>query len=163
MKNWIELNDKERRNVWDNFDKKFNFEPSMKKFPSYSPSRPFITYDISSIWGAIDHEELYFDLETKFLECFKLLTKPNEYFYALDWQHDCYSVNAFLEFPRDELNRWIIPAIPDGDYYFFIQENFKWGVLTHPWEQTITVFGKEIIEVIKDNKPKIFHTVLREK
>ncbi len=49
-------------------------------------------------------------------------------------------INAFKEFPRDDLDRWIIPAVPDGDYYFFIQKEFKWGILSHPWEKTITVW-----------------------
>lgn len=161
IKNWLALTNDEKDFVWSKIDKKFKFKPSIKKFPSFKPSSPFLTYDISSIWGSNEHDELYFDLEMKFLDCFKELTNLNEYFYALDWQHECYWVNAFLEFPRDELGRWIIPAVPDGDYYFFIDKNFKWGILSHPWEKTITVFGKDIIEFFKNNKPKIFQTILR--
>jgi hypothetical protein len=161
MKNWIELDNAEYRKIWDKIYNEFNFEPSMTNFPSFSPPVPFITYDISSIWGASNHDELYFNLEAKFLESFQTLTNPNEYFYALDWQHDCYWINAFLDFPKDDLDRWLIPAVPDGDYYFFIHNDFKWGILSHPWEKTITIFGKELIEKILNNKPAIFHSILR--
>jgi hypothetical protein len=95
------------------------------------------------------------------LFAFQELTNDNEYFYALDWNHPCYWVNSFLEFPRDEFNEWIIPIFPDGDYYFFIQKDFNWGFFGHPWEGTITLFGKELIQAIEKNKPKMFNKALR--
>jgi hypothetical protein len=162
MTNWIPLNEIEYRKVWDRLNNDFNFEPSISKFPSFHSPSPYNTYDISSIWGSLEHDELYLDLENKFLLYFQELTQHDEYLFALDWQHECYLINAFKEFPRDDLDRWIIPAVPDGDYYFFIQKEFKWGILSHPWEKTITVFGNEILEVLKKNKPKLFHTIVRE-
>ncbi|WP_246426664.1 DUF2716 domain-containing protein [Paenibacillus rhizosphaerae] len=28
---------------------------------------------------------------------------------------------------------------PDGDYHFFFARDFSWGILGHPWEETITI------------------------
>lgn len=162
MNNWTALNKLEYRDVWDKIYEDFKFEPSIKFFPSFQAPTPFITYDISSIWGSVEHDELYFDLEKKVLSCFQELTETDEYIYALDWQHECYWVNAYKDFRRDDLDRWIIPVIPDGDYYFFIQKNFKWGFLSHPWEKTITVFGTEWIGALERHKPKLFHTIVRQ-
>lgn len=53
-------------------------------------------------------------------------------------------------------------VIQDGNYYFLIQKAFKWGFLSHPWEQTITIFGKGLIDSINKNKPKFFHTIIRQ-
>lgn len=95
------------------------------------------------------------------MSAFRKLTTKDEYIYALDWQHPCYWINPFLEFPKDELDEWIIPIFPNGDYYFFIQKNFSWGFLGHPWEKSITLFWKELIQAFEENKPKMFNTVVR--
>ncbi|MES9706026.1 DUF2716 domain-containing protein, partial [Bacillus toyonensis] len=67
-----------------------------------------------------------------------------------------------LAFERNEFYEWRIPIFPNGDYYFFIQKDFKWGYLGHPWEKSITIFGKEIIESFKQNKPEMFQNILRQ-
>jgi hypothetical protein len=163
--NWIELTQSEEKNVWKKVFNEFQFKPSISKFPSFIVPSPFITYDISPYrnWSGEleEYEEIYKDLEEKSLFAFQALTNDNEYFYALDWQHPCYWVNPFLEFPRDEFNEWIIPILPEGDYYFFIQKEFNWGFLGHPWEETITVFGKELIQVFEKNNPRMLDTIIR--
>jgi hypothetical protein len=163
--NWIELTKSEQRTVWKKVHKEFKFKPSISKFPSFVVPSPFITYDISPYlnWSEDknQYEKIYKDLEDKSLAAFQELMKDNEYFYALDWQHPSYWVNPFLDFPRDEFNEWKIPIFPDGDYYFFIQKDFKWGFLGHPWEKTITVFGKELMQAFEKNNPRMFSKILR--
>lgn len=133
--------------------------------PSFKVPKPFITYDVSSYLNGSgdleENEKIYHDFEEKSLSAFRKLTTKDEYIYALDWQHSCYWINPFLKFPRDEFNEWIIPIFPNGDYYFFIQKNFNWGFLGHPWEKSITLFGKEVIQAFEENKPKMFNTILR--
>lgn len=105
---------------------------------------------------------MYDDLEDKALQVFKENTVSNEYIMALDWQHECYWVNPHLKFERNEFDEWSIPIFPNGDYYFFIQKDFKWGYLGHPWEKSITIFGKGLIESFERNKPKMFQNILRQ-
>lgn len=153
INNWIALTKTEEKTVWKKVYKDFKFKPSISKFPSFDVPSPFISYNISAYrnWSGDkdEYEKVYKDLEDKSLLAFQELTNKDEYFYALDWQHPCYWVNPFIEFPRDEFNEWIIPVFPDGDYYFFIQKDFKWGFLGHPWEKTITIFGKGLIQVFE--------------
>ena len=89
---------------------------------------------------------------------FTKCTNPGECIYALDWQH-----SAFLYDPRnadeqqsvfvsDEkymgggYNAYFPGYYPDGDYYFFISEDFRFGYLTHPWREEAWVFGDELIK-----------------
>jgi hypothetical protein len=166
MDNWIELSKLEYKDVWDRIYEKFKFEPSISHFPSFEVSGPFITYDVSMLLnGSIDsqkYDEIYNDLEKKSLLVFQELTRINEYMYALDWQHPSYWINPRLEFPRDEFDEWTVPIFPNGDYYFFINQNFEWGLLGHPWERTITIFGKELIMSFKGHQPIIFQKILRQ-
>ncbi|MCO0600445.1 DUF2716 domain-containing protein [Peribacillus butanolivorans] len=166
MGNWIELSTLEYKEVWDRIYDAFKFEPGMSDFPSFEVPNPFITYDVSKYLNvSVDldtYDEIYNDLEEKSLIVFQELTQKNEYMYALDWQHPGYWINPRLEFPKSEFDEWTVPIFPNGDYYFFIHKNFEWGLLGHPWERTITIFGKELIKVFEKHQPKMFQKILRQ-
>ena len=162
----MELSTIEYREVWDRIYDDFTFELSMSDFPSFQVSKSFITYDVSKYLngsvGVDIYEDAYNDLEEKSLLVFQELTQRNEYMYALDWQHSCYWVNPCLEFSKNEFGEWTVPIFPDGDYYFFIQKNFEWGLLGHPWERTITIFGEKLIKVFEEYQPKMFQEIVRQ-
>ncbi|WML46649.1 DUF2716 domain-containing protein [Neobacillus sp. PS3-34] len=159
MENWIELSALDYKEVWDRVYGQFKFKPSMSVFPSFEVPKPFIIYDVSSNlnWSG---DFVYKDLEEKSLLAFRELIKKNEYMYALDWQHPGYWINPYLEFPKDEFDEWTVPIFPNGDYYFFIHRDFEWGLLGHPWERTITIFGKELIKGFEKHKPIMFQKIL---
>ncbi|CAM4190958.1 hypothetical protein BAMA111019_11320 [Bacillus manliponensis] len=165
MKNWIELSEQEYETIWNTIYTVFQFTPSTSAFPSFEVPSPFVIYDVSPYldWsGELEElKELYCDLENNSLIVFKELAGKDEYFYALNWQHDCYWVNPFLDFPKDEFDEWLVPPFPNGDYYFFLHKDFKWGYLGHPWEETIKIFGEELIQAFDKYKPMMFQNVLR--
>jgi hypothetical protein len=162
MKNWVPFSDQEYDQIWHRIYIDFKFEPSISNFPSFQVQHPFITYDISDYFGDSTDLDAYDDLEEKALDAFKESTLVEEYILALDWQHECFWVNPRLEFERDEFGEWTIPIFPNGDYYFFIQKDFKWGYLGHPWERSITIFGKELINAFDKYKPSMFRKILRQ-
>ncbi len=51
---------------------------------------------------------------------------------------------------------------PNGDYAICLSEDMNSGTFGHPWEQTICIFGKELIEITRTNLPLNFSKVLRE-
>lgn len=169
MDNWTPLSNPEYDRIWSRIYRDIKFKPSMSIFPSFQVPTPFISYDISEY--LIDSRDLdagsieldaYDNLEEKALDAFKELTLVGECMLALNWEHECYWVNPRLEFVKNEFGEWTIPIFPNGDYYFFIEKDFKWGYLGHPWEKSITVFGKELINAFDKHKPRMFHTILRQ-
>ncbi|MCA1032540.1 DUF2716 domain-containing protein [Bacillus timonensis] len=162
MENWISFSDIEYERVWNKVYEDFKFEPSISKFPAFHVPSPFVTYDVSNYFGACDDFSVYEELEEKALIAFRANTLKEEYILALDWQHDCFWFNPHLEIEKDEFDEWKIPIFPDGDYSFFIQKDFKWGYLGHPWERSITVFGEELLASCKQNMPTMFRKVLRQ-
>ncbi len=103
--------------------------------------------------------------------CLLAVTRPGEKLYALDWNH-C----AFLYDPRkDEEQRseeqidengekWFAAFpfyFPDGDYYFFLDEDFRFGYLGHPWRKEIWVFGAELLPGIEKIAPSLGWRKLR--
>ena len=55
----------------------------------------------------------------------------------------------------------IFPKV-DGDYFIFLAEDFRFGVFGHPWEQTMCIFGQELIEAVKACKVMTFAKLIRE-
>lgn len=169
LKNWIEIefDDKEYDNVWDRFYRKFNFNPSTYKedWPSFRIEAPFITYDISHIYNNPEFEKLHNDLEEKVIMALRACAQPSEYLYALDWQHPCYWFNPWLDISerchKHPSLGWVIPILPNGDYYIFLQKDFNWGILGHPWEESMCIFGSDLISSIEKNKPLLFSKILR--
>ena len=88
-------------------------------------------------------------------------TKINGELYALNWQHSCFRYNPHIkDEPKiievEDERYWdggytaYFPTYcPNGDYYFFIDVNFRFGYLGHPWQQKVWIYGKKLIEEFK--------------
>lgn len=161
MENWIQLSEQECTDIYRKINTELHFKPSMSKFPSFKAPYPFITYDVSNYYNEKDFLEFENDLETKVLLVFQELTSCDEKIVAFDWQHEAYWFNPHLPFEKNEFEEWHVPIFPNGDYYFFIQKKFKWGLLGHPWEKSITIFGEEMIKCVSKYQPKLFKKMIR--
>ena len=165
MKNnaWIELSTRDEDEIWSTVYNRLGFNPSVyeKDFPSFKEPTPSITYSVSNIWGD-DFEDLSIDLHDKAHEIFRRVTSAGDFLYALDWQHQCYKFFPDrLGSPND--NEWMIPALPNGDYYIFLEKSLKFGWLGHPWEQSICMFGQPLLDELKRFRPKVFKNPIRRK
>jgi len=158
------LNNDQYKSVWDRVYNELQFYPSMRAsdIPFVIKQRHTVyKIKIKYIYDRIKNIEMFDNIENMeklisnaFINC----TRQGERIYALDWQH-----SAFLYDPRnpDEQRSFFVKDdryfgggynaefpeyFPDGDYYFFISEDFRFGYLTHPWRQEAWVFGDELIE-----------------
>ncbi|MCM2990406.1 DUF2716 domain-containing protein [Bacillus safensis] len=162
MENWIPLTEKELKYVWNTFHREFKFKPSISRFPGFQVPTPFITYDISTYFEESSLLHAYEDLEEKALLVFQEHIRTDEYMLALDWQHECYWITPYGSFEKDEFGEWRVPVLPDGDYYFFLSKEMNWGLLGHPWEQSITIFGEGLIHSFSRHHPLLFQRKIRE-
>ncbi|QBG58399.1 hypothetical protein D2M30_4100 [Bacillus amyloliquefaciens] len=126
-------------------------------FASIKPPKPFQVFNVSQGFndekGNISFLE---DAEVQILKAFQSCTLKQEFIYALDWQHECYLFNPHAPIDKDEFGEWLVPVIPNGDYCFFIHQDFQWGLSGDPRQQTITVFGSTLIRAIERNAPVLF-------
>lgn len=79
--------------------------------------------------------------------------------YALDWQHDCFIFSPkehipcnyeYYDFDR-ECQVYFPTYYPNGDYHFFMDKEWKYGIYGHPWRNEIIVMGKELVEKFESN------------
>ncbi len=154
------LENKELENtVWEKVFKQFGFKPDCTvRTHNFSVSMPFDINVAFSVYGIEKMSDSQIEgMDDIIRKIFIEATKENERIYALDWEH-----SSFLYDPRnpdEQKSVWVddaryfgggfcaeFPAFyPDADYYFFIDENFRFGYLGHPWRQEVWVFGELLV------------------
>ena len=167
------LNEQDTQTVWEQVNDKLRFRPDAKyrghsllwwKRPFRLP-RPWAVYVLDDMT-----QEQIEGLAAAVKGCLIAATEPGERLYALDWQH-----SAFLFDPRkDEEQRsvrledeageyWVVFPLyyPDGDYSFFLDEDFRFGYLGHPWRREIWVFGERLLPEIEQIAPALGWRKLR--
>src|SRR5262245_30502974 len=95
---WTPLDDAAYTAIWDRFELAFDFHPSVdsQHWPGIREPAPSITYDISWVHGHPDAEALEAELDEKVIEAFRRCVRPNDRVFALDWQHDSYSLDPHV-------------------------------------------------------------------
>ncbi len=143
--------------VWDKFYAEFQFNPGRQ--PAIVEPAPSITYKISQAF-ALNREAqrtLITDLSQKSLAAFQRCTGASQRLYALDWQHE-----GYWFYPHgDHTDRWLVPVFPDGDYYIFLAEDFSFGTFGHPWEESLCIFGRPLLDAFAQDPPLLFHDIIR--
>jgi hypothetical protein len=142
MTNFRKLSREEYDQVWDRFYDSFKFKPSINEFPAITTDRPQLKFNIANCFSPgypLDK------LEEFAISLFHNISRPGDRLFALDWQHECYDFDPRKEMDRDEFGDWIVPVLPNGDYYIFLAKDFNNVWFGHPWEQTITLIGDEMV------------------
>jgi len=149
----VTLQKDEYESTWSKFVKKFDFKPN------YYSSEPAICEPENSVVfrfkSSFTDAELD-NFEAIIEEAFRRLNIGGDSMYALDWQHDSYRFN-----PQDEYRGLPISVFPDGDYFIFLSPDMSFGTFGRPWQDTICVFGTDLVKYIENSKPDIFQRVER--
>lgn len=145
--------------IWDKIYEKLKFNPSIK-----AHAVPFEIDERYAVYKIDEMTEQQVDtIDDIISKIFVDISKEGSRMYALDWQH-----SAFLFDPRNKdeqqsfwkedsryigggYNAYFPSFYPNGDYYFFIDEFFRFGYLGHPWRKEIWVWGHELIDKIDEN------------
>jgi hypothetical protein len=142
---WIDLNDTEYKSIWDRVDATFDFRPSTKpeSWPSFREPEDSVTWDLTPLFSDFlnQYERTELQVGASLREALDLVGADDGYVYALDWQHPGYRFLPSLARPPRRTDSWLVPVIPDGDYYLFLTGDLRSGWLSHPWERSVCVCG----------------------
>jgi hypothetical protein len=159
---WQRLSVDEKEDIWERFDSQFDFyrRKANPDSPAISEPTPSLTWAIASTQAR--HEEEVADLTLKLLAGFQAVTRPGERLYALDWlhwyEHYTFDPHRLASAGRDS---WALTAYPDDNYAIFLAPDFRFGVFGNPLEQTLCIFGRELLEAMGDDLPIVLGSVVR--
>ena len=138
--------DKRYDYVWNKLHSEFRFQPSVEQLDNPWISVPFENkkYHLNAHWNE-DQERLITNI-------FKDVVRSA--MYALDWRHDGFIFDLNEDIPYEfeyhddkrNVNVYFPTYYPDGDYFFFISLDWKYGLFGHPWRKEIVIMGEELIE-----------------
>jgi hypothetical protein len=165
MTAWQELDADEAQRVWDRFDSALHFQPSVDKadWPGIREPRDSVAFSIGHVFSGDEsrYTRLTNDLAHKLIIALQKCVDVGSTIYALDWQHACYSFAPHQPFDFKTEDDWPVPPCPNGDYYIFLAQDMSFGVFGHPWEQTMCVFGRCLIDAFEDELPLLFDNRVR--
>ena len=140
---WKQMSDYER--FWTPFDARFHFRPDPATWPAIDEPVGSVTLDLSPIFARDDRGFGADEAAVNKLVLEALIeTFPDQCpLVALDWQHPAYWFWPHRQAALDE--PWRVPAFPNGDYFILLTEDFSQGTFGHPWEQTLCVFGRDLV------------------
>lgn len=107
-----------------------------------------------------DLEVLEADLCTKTLHAFKMATAPGARLFALDWQHDCFTLDPHRIVDKPFRDYWAIPILSDGEDYIYLDESFDFGLVSLR-DLTFSVFGESIVALFLNDPPKILESAVK--
>ncbi len=145
--NNVLLSSEEYDFVWASLMKKLNAEERKISEFYCKISFPFDVYSVKSY-----ADEEIGKINRCGLNALKKVTSEGELVYTLDWQHDCRlfdprNCETMQDFSYTaggcDFNYYFPDFVPDGDYYFFVAKDMRFGWLGHPWKQWIFVFGED--------------------
>lgn len=157
------LNNKQYNYVWDRVYNELGFCPHYEDGHSFNSILPFRINKPYIVYGIENMTDEQLDImDDTISDCFIAITQENDRMYALDWQHAgfiCKSSN--LKNRKDESGHYFPGFYPDGDYYFFISEDFRFGYLGHPWREEVWIFGADLINAISEKAHLLGWTELK--
>ena len=122
------------------------------------PSRAILIPEPSRKWTL---PELSDDVEAEFtlklLAAFRRCIRPDERLLVIDWPHTWYYFNPNGGVRSATRDDWAVPIIPDGDAYYYLAPDFRFGVITG-WRRSgpLTLFGGELLASFDADSPVQF-------
>ena len=150
------LGEEESKQIWDRINTELQFQPSIRvNTLPFRLSEPYLVLDLACA-AQEQVEKLLAEVPGALAACLG----EDDWIYALDWHHSYFRYDPRL--PITEHSHWVedesymgggydayFPDFyPDGDYYFFVQRDLKWGYLGHPWRREIWIFGDPLLDAL---------------
>lgn len=135
--------------IWNRFNQRFAFKANYyeRRKPAIRLDRRCLVIDLAPIYEGPMEENAANEerLDHTAFQAFADLAGDGE-LVAIDWQHQ-----TFRYSPRAHVNantRCAVSVLPDGDYYGHMTEDLRWGTFGHPWQQTLTLWGDDLVATL---------------
>jgi hypothetical protein len=128
--------------VWDEFTRRFGFRPGRQ--PAISEPPESVTWSLDRLDDDPDYVRLDAMVEVVNAGLWACTPRTGALL-ILDWHHDCYRIRPH-SITAEHGPHWPGSTMPDGDYIIRLAEDFSYGTFGHPWEYTLCVMGRPLLD-----------------
>lgn len=130
--------------AWVGFSERFDFRPSTSGTAAITPPADSLVVDLGPVFR---QQEPGFPaaesaVNASALRSFVRLSEGADLL-ALDWQHPAYRYSPAAHALAG--GDWPVPVFPNGDYHVHATTDLAWGTFGHPWHQTLTIWGEQLV------------------
>ena len=135
--------------AWAPFDERFAFQADHyeRDQPAIKLADDCLVLDLAEVFAGHGPRFAAGEaaINTSALRAFVWLAADDELI-ALDWQHPAYRYSPALQALSDEAPK--VAVFPEGDYFAHMTQDLCWGTFAHPWQQTLTIWGEDLVRTL---------------
>ncbi|MFE6176893.1 DUF2716 domain-containing protein [Streptomyces sp. NPDC056464] len=149
------------------FKERFSFRPSVSYYPGIEEPEASVTWhvgDISDTAGRLltalpdDHPvRLVQAIAERGL---RACARPGEPLYSADWNHQGYVFDP-TRVGGPGRPGWPGVVCREGDYHKYLTADLRLGTFWHPWEESLCVFGADLLTEVEADLTAALGTVMR--
>lgn len=165
---WVDLDWDAGKVLWNSFARRFRFRAgsTAENWPAIAEPVPSVTWDLRPIFqgahpGGFDGGMLA--VAALVLGTLQDCTEWYETVVFHDWVHPSSLFRPHTVTEPEEVSGWDVGGLfPNGDYTIFVGRDDRFGMLGHPWEQSLCVFGATAVAAFETRNNGILSTRLRQ-
>ncbi|MFE9794343.1 DUF2716 domain-containing protein [Streptomyces goshikiensis] len=163
------LDDPDHNALCEAFEADFSFEPSHTYYPSIEEPPDSVTWHVGDVtdtrhtYGVMrdlpdDHRvaRLQNIVERGLRAC----VRPGEQLYSVSWWHPGHRFDP-KRVGGSGQPTWPGAACWEGEYHKLLTRDLRMGTFWHPWEESLCVFGTELLAEVGDELTAALGTVMR--
>jgi hypothetical protein len=166
---WVELEWDVGKVLWAEFADRFRFRAriSPHRWPAIVEPTPSVVWDLGQIFTE-DYPGGFAagsrDIAALVLGTLQDCTEWPETVAFHDWVHPSGMFRRHKVDDPEEVPGWNTGCLfPNGDYTIFVGRDCAFGLLGHPWERSLCVFGDSAVTTFAARNRGVLTTVLRRK
>ena len=164
---WVELDWDAGKVLWAGFADRYQFRASISPggWPAIVEPTPSVVWDLRPVFEG-DYPGGFTagsrEVAGLVLGTVQDCTEWWESIVFHDWVHPSCLFRPHKVDEPEEVPGWDVGGLfPNGDYTIFVGRDYAFGILGHPWERSLCVFGQTAMAAFATRNQGILTTVLR--
>ncbi|MFI1213245.1 DUF2716 domain-containing protein [Streptomyces sp. NPDC020802] len=163
------IGDRDHDALCAEFQARFAFKPSYTYYPSIEEPPDSVTWHVGDVTDAchsyrlrrnVPDDHRVARLQKAVERGLRACVRPGEQLYSVDWWHQGYRFDP-ARVGGSGGPTWPGAACWEGDYYMLLTRDLRMGTFWHPWEESLCVFGAELLAEVEHDLTAILGTVMR--
>jgi hypothetical protein len=163
------IGDRDHDALCAEFQARFAFKPSYTYYPAIEEPPDSVTWHVGDVTDTRHSYQLRRNLpddhrvarlQRTIERGLRACVRPGEQLYSVDWWHQGYRFDPARVGGSGQPS-WPGAACWEGDYYILLTRDLRMGTFWHPWEESLCVFGAELLAKVEPDLTAILGTVMR--